>query len=94
MWQLVQWKQAAGAQCWLGKHVDPHTVPSDICVAMNIDGPKWRNGDPPCAIDMPLDISQTEFLGAVGLQAVEGVTLFAAPPSPLHICGAAGVTQT
>ena len=30
-----------GAPCWLGKHhVDPHTVPPDICVAMYMDGPK------------------------------------------------------
>ena len=27
MWWSAQWKGAAGASCWLGKHVDPHAVP-------------------------------------------------------------------
>ena len=30
---------------------------------MNIYGPKWRNGDPLCGMDVPLDIIQTEFFG-------------------------------
>ena len=49
--------------CWLCKHMDLHTMPSGICVVMYIDGPKWRNGDPLCGKDVPLDIVQTEFLG-------------------------------
>ena len=37
-------------------------MPSDICVATYVDGPKQRNGDPTCSMDMPLDIVQREFL--------------------------------
>ena len=37
-------------------------MPSDVCVAMYVDSSKWRNGDPPCGRDMPLDIMQREFL--------------------------------
>ena len=35
-----------GVPGWLCKHMDPHTVPADVCLIMDIYGPKWRKGDP------------------------------------------------
>ena len=83
-----------GALCWLGEHVDLHTMPSDVCIAMYIDGPKWRNGAPPYGMGIPLDIIQTEFLGHGRVGNCRGSDPFAAAPFPLHLFGAAEVTQT
>ena len=47
-------------------------MPSDVCVAMYDDGPKWGNGDPLCGADMPLDIVQREFPRSSKLGMVEG----------------------
>ena len=79
----VQWKWAVGAPCWLGKHMDPYTLPSDICLAMNIDGPKWKNGDAPCGTDMPLDIVQREFLGCSRVRSCRGSDPLCSIPIPL-----------
>ena len=55
-WQPMQYRQAAGALGWLCEHMDLHTVPSDVCLAMDIHGPKWRNGHPLCSMDVTLDV--------------------------------------
>ena len=86
----VPWKQP----CCLGKYMDSHTMPSDVCVAMYIDGPKQRNGNPPCGTDMPLDIIQRECLGVGRVEGCRRSDPFTASPFPLHLCGAAGVTHT
>ena len=49
-----------GIQGWLCEHMDPHIVPSDICLARDIYSIKWRNGDPPSGVDTTLDIIQVE----------------------------------
>ena len=69
-------------------------MPSDVCLAVDIYSSKWRIGDPPCGMDMPLDVIQVEFLRCSGVGAVEGVAPSIEPLSSLHICGAGGVTQT
>ena len=37
-----------------------HAVPSDICLAMDIHSPKWRDHDLLSGEDMALDIVQTK----------------------------------
>ena len=71
-----------GAPCWLSKHVDLHTMPSDVSLAININGPKWRNGDPPCGMDMPLDVVQTEFLWHSRVGGCGGNGLLHSSPTP------------
>ena len=73
------------------QHMNPHTMPSEICVAVYIDHPKQRNVGPLCGTDMPLDIIQREFLrhGRVGGSGGSGP--FTPSLSPLHLCITAGV---
>ena len=76
-----------GALCWLGKHKDPHTVPSDVCLAMNIYSPKQRNGDPLCGTDMPLDIVHTEFLGYSRVRGCRWSNPLSVPPASALLQG-------
>ena len=72
-----------GALCSLIRHVDPHRMPSDVCVAMYIDGSKWKDGDSLCGTDMPLDIVQREFLRHNRVRVAEGAAPSAASLFPL-----------
>ena len=36
--------------------MDPHTVPSDVCLGLNVNGSKQRNGDLLYGMNVSLDI--------------------------------------
>ena len=46
----------------------PCTVPLDVCLAVDIYGPKQRNGDPLCGTDVPLDIVHVDLLMHSGVR--------------------------
>ena len=56
---------ALGSLC---EHMDPHTVASDVCLAMDIYGPILMSGDPLCGMDAPLDVIQAELLMHSGVR--------------------------
>ena len=58
-----------GSYASFGEHVDLHTMPSDASLAMDVHSSKQRNGDPPCGMDVPLDIVQVE-----SIRGCRGVT--------------------
>ena len=45
-----------GALGWLGQHMDLYTMPSDICLSLKVNGPKWRDGDLLHGTDMSQDV--------------------------------------
>ena len=57
----------------------PQTSVLPVC----IDGPKWRNGNPPSGTDLPLDIIQTELLGCSRVRSCGESHPFTAPLSLL-----------
>ena len=50
--------------------MDPHTVTSDVCLAVDIYGPKQRNDDPQCGMDTHWMYSRQNPLVAVGSEVV------------------------
>ena len=59
MWWLAQKRQAVGRP-GLALWVHGPTYSALRYLAVNIYSPKQRNGDPPCGMDVPLDIAQAE----------------------------------
>ena len=51
MWKLKQWRQAAGGPELALQAHGPAYSALNICLAMDMYGPKWRNDDPPCGMD-------------------------------------------
>ena len=73
---------------------EPVYSASGIYFAMDIYGPKWRNGDPLGVADMSLDIVKVELLGCSGIRGCGGARLFVQSFNPLHDIRAIGVTDT
>ena len=61
--------------CQLCRHMDLHTMPSDICLAVDVHSSKWMNNNPPCCMDVPLDVVQVDSLRCSWVRGCRGVTL-------------------
>ena len=63
--------------------MDLYIVPLDVCLAINVYGPKWGM-ETLCVVQKcPWMSSRQNSLGAVGSGAAEGVIPLSAHPSPL-----------
>ena len=61
-----------GTLWWINKHMDPLTVSLDACAAMYASSPEQGNIDPPCGMDVCLNIIQAKFPGCCRVGALGG----------------------
>ena len=81
-WQLVPWRWATGALCWLSKHMDQHAVSPNTCVIMYTNGPKQRDGNLLSSVDRSPNIIQAEPPGLCRVRAWGGVVSVPTSQSP------------